>query len=91
MSNPDPGQVAAKSQPYLHTERTGALLRAAEYNLASTDPVRGRNVQVDKLYRARCRRSGCGWTGGKHAIYQDGGAGRHTHLNQHILAAPDTS
>jgi hypothetical protein len=66
-----------------------AALRRAERNLASTDPVRGRDVQIDKLYRARCHRCGCGWTGGEHANYQDASAERHTHLRQHILAAGD--
>jgi hypothetical protein len=70
-------------------ESTAALLRAAERNLASADPVRGRDVQIDKLYRASCHRLGCGWTGGEHANYQDASTERHAHLSQHILAAGD--
>lgn len=61
-------------------------LRAAERNLASTEPVRGRDVTVDKLWRASCHRPGCDWVGAEHATYQDANAERLIHLNQHILA-----
>jgi hypothetical protein len=74
---------------YPHPDGTGELLRTAERNLANADPVRGRDVQIDKLYRARCHRAGCGWTGADHATYQDASAERHAHLNQHIAAAGD--
>jgi hypothetical protein len=56
---------------------------------ASAEPVRGRDVQVDKLFRARCHRPGCGWTGTEHAAFQDADAERQAHLNQHILASGD--
>ena len=64
-------------------------LRAAERASASPEPVRGRDVQVDKLFRARCHRPGCGWAGGEHAAFQDANAERQAHLNQHILASGD--
>ena len=49
------------------------------------EPVRARDVRVDKLYRARCLRHPCGWMGGEHAAYQDANDERLAHLNQHIL------
>jgi len=64
-------------------------LPAARRGSGSTEPVRARDVQVDKLFRARCRRDGCGWTGGEHATYQDANAERETHLKQHTLAGED--
>ena len=70
-------------------DQTSALRSAAEHTLTSPGPVRGRDVQIDKLYRARCHRPGCGWTGAEHAAYQDASAERQAHLSQHLLAAQD--
>jgi len=50
------------------------------------EPVRARDVQVDKLFRARCHRPGCGWTGGEHATFADASAERPGHLERHSLA-----
>jgi hypothetical protein len=47
------------------------------------EAARARDVQVDKLFRARCRRPGCGRAGGEHATYQDANAERQAHLNTH--------
>ncbi len=66
------------------------LLRAAQDDPGSREPVRARDVQVDKLYRARCHRPGCGWTGGEHATFQDANADRLAHLNRHTLASKAT-
>jgi hypothetical protein len=61
-------------------------LRAAEASLNAADPVRGKDVTVGKLFRARCHRPGCCWAGGDHLSYQDANTERLAHLNQHILA-----
>jgi hypothetical protein len=45
--------------------------------------VRARDVRVDKLYRARCRR--CDWMGDGHVAYQEANDERLANLNQHIL------
>ncbi len=47
------------------------------------EPVRARDAVVDKLFRARCCRPGCGWTGGEHATYADANAERLGHLKTH--------
>jgi hypothetical protein len=70
-------------------EPEAGQLLAARHGIASTEPVRARDVQVDKLFRARCRRDGCGWTGGEHATYQEANAEREAHLKQHTLAVED--
>jgi hypothetical protein len=49
------------------------------------EPVRARDVQIDKLFRARCHRPGCGWTGAEHATYADANAERQGHLRRHSL------
>jgi hypothetical protein len=51
-------------------------------------PVRAKDVQVDKLFRAGCHRPGCGWTGTEYAAFADANAERQAHLNHHILGAP---
>jgi len=61
-------------------EPEAGQLPAARPGIASAEPVRARDVQVDKLFRARCRRDDCGWTGGENATYQDANAERETHL-----------
>ncbi len=52
--------------------------------------VRARDVQVDKLFRARCRRPGCGWAGAEHATYAAANAERQAHLNAHTLRRIDS-
>ena len=47
------------------------------------EPVRARDVRVDKLHRARCLR--CDWIGGEHAAYQEANDERLAHLDQHTL------
>lgn len=49
------------------------------------EPVRARDAQVDKLYRARCNRPGCGWLGDEHATYAGANAERQGHLRKHSL------
>jgi hypothetical protein len=70
-------------------EPEAGQLPATRHGIASAEPVRARDVQVDKLFRARCRRDGCGWTGGEHAAYQEANAEREAHLKQHTLVGED--
>jgi hypothetical protein len=50
------------------------------------EPVRAKDVQVDKLFRARCNIPGCGWsTVIPYKTYQEANAQRLVHLNAHIL------
>jgi hypothetical protein len=57
---------------------------------ADPDPahVRAKDMQVDKLFRARCHSPGCDWTDTEYAAFADANAERQAHLNHHILGAP---
>lgn len=46
-----------------------------------SEPVRGKDVTVDKLFRARCHR--CPWTGQERRVFADASADRQVHLDVH--------
>ncbi len=53
------------------------------------EPIRGKDVTVDKLFRARCHLPGCGWMGAEHATFADANAERQAHITGHRLAMED--
>ena len=47
------------------------------------DSIRANSVEVAKIFQARCRVEGCGWTGELRGTYQDANAERQAHLQEH--------
>lgn len=62
-----------------------------------SDPVRARDVSVERLYRPVCHRADCTsgedgghWKGELHYTYQDANFERTGHLTQHTMAQEET-
>ena len=51
------------------------------------EAVRANAVEVAKIFQARCRIDGCGWSGELLGSYQEANSDRQAHLDEHRKAA----
>jgi hypothetical protein len=55
------------------------------------EPVRGRDVQVDRFFRARCHLDDCRWMGEERASFAIASVDRQSHLDGHRFMEEEAS